>query len=240
MTALAVLNQAALVTLADCELRIERGLKSFIDVGQALAEIRDSRLYRATHATFEDYCAERWNLKRQRAYELMTAAALVSEFSDTDLPAPAKESHAAALAAVPEPERADVWRETVERTNGKPTAAAVRAVQTERTQAPGPADAAISPPVDPGTTVPDIPPPAGSPATWTAEQHDANQREIDRKRMVAAGQRAAQSLVMSVRAEISTVVSAVDLGEKNLINPQMIADLRRAVDLLESRLEASK
>jgi hypothetical protein len=89
-------------------------------------------------------------------------------------------------------------------------------------------------------TAPPVTPPPGSPATWTDEQRAANQREIDRKRMVAAGRRAARDLVMSVRAEISTVVSAIDLGEKDLINEQVIADLRAAVDLLESRLEASK
>ncbi|MFA1552007.1 hypothetical protein [Actinomadura chokoriensis] len=43
------------------------------------------------------------------------------------------ESHARELARVPEPERAEVWRETVERTNGKPTAAAIR-----ETYRPGP------------------------------------------------------------------------------------------------------
>lgn len=52
--ALVTLNPAALVALASCEQRIERGLKTFIDVGQALAEIRDSRLYKGTHETFED------------------------------------------------------------------------------------------------------------------------------------------------------------------------------------------
>jgi hypothetical protein len=28
--------------------------------GTALLEVRDRRLYRETHATFEDYCRERW------------------------------------------------------------------------------------------------------------------------------------------------------------------------------------
>lgn len=147
--ALATLNPAALVTLADCELRIERGLKTFIDVGQALAEIRDSRLYKGTHGTFEDYCAERWNMSRPRAYELISAAEVVSGMPDTAPPV-TNARQAAALAAVPEPERAEVWRETVERTNGKPTAAAVRAVQTERTKTPGPVDVIATPPADPG------------------------------------------------------------------------------------------
>jgi len=166
--AIVTLNPAALATLADCELRIERGLKSFVDVGEALATIRDSRLYRRTHATFEDYCAERWNLKRQRAYELMNAAAVVSEFSDTDIPAPAKESHAAALAAVPEADRAEVWRDVVEG-GDKPTAAAIRKAAEARTQTPGPTDAADCPPADPGVTPESVEPPSTVPAGSGAE-----------------------------------------------------------------------
>ena len=42
--------------LAELELVIERGLKTFVEVGAALLGIRDGRLYRETHATFEDYC----------------------------------------------------------------------------------------------------------------------------------------------------------------------------------------
>lgn len=37
--------------LGELEIRIERGLKTFIEVGTALMEIRESRLYRAAHAT---------------------------------------------------------------------------------------------------------------------------------------------------------------------------------------------
>ena len=35
---------------------ISKGLNTFLEVGHALAEIRDRRLYRATHDTFEPYC----------------------------------------------------------------------------------------------------------------------------------------------------------------------------------------
>jgi len=40
------------------------------------------RLYRVTHGTFQDYCRERWGIKRQRAYELMEAARIVSNLSE--------------------------------------------------------------------------------------------------------------------------------------------------------------
>lgn len=149
--ALATLNPAALVTLADCEQRIERGLRSFRDIGQALAEIRDSRLYKGTHATFEDYCEQRWNLSRRHSYQLIESAEAVCSIEHTGLPAPERESQARELAKVPEAERADVWRDVVE-SGDRPTAAAIRKAHEARTQTPGPTGAALSPPADPGTS----------------------------------------------------------------------------------------
>ncbi len=64
------------VRLEKLEREIKTGISTFVKVGLALAEIRDARLYRATHGTFEAYCRERWNLSRPRAYELMQAAAV--------------------------------------------------------------------------------------------------------------------------------------------------------------------
>lgn len=88
-------------TLESCEQVIERGLATFVEVGNALLTIRDRRLYRQSHDTFEDYCRDRWGLKRQRAYELIDAASVVGALSEiSDTPIPARESHAAALAPV--------------------------------------------------------------------------------------------------------------------------------------------
>lgn len=119
-------------SLRKLERTIADGLKSFVEVGQALAEIRDSRLYRESHKSFEAYCLDRWQFKRQRAYELIEASGVaerVSEISDT-LP---KESHAAELAALPEAEQAETWQEVLAETDDKPTAAKVREV-VERKQ----------------------------------------------------------------------------------------------------------
>ena len=63
--------------LAELEKVINRGKKSFIEVGMALAEIRDLRLYRLTFKTFEGYCREKWGWGRQRAYELIAASEAV-------------------------------------------------------------------------------------------------------------------------------------------------------------------
>lgn len=131
MTELATLTAAEVDYLAQCEETISHGLQTFIEVGTALAMIRDNRLYRAEHATFEAYCADRWGFTDRRARQLIDAAAI-----GTMVPVES-ERQARELARIPEAERAEVWRQTVERTDGKPTAAAIRETY-ERTQTPAP------------------------------------------------------------------------------------------------------
>jgi hypothetical protein len=64
---------------------IEQGLEGFLKTGAALLEIRSSRLYRATHDTFETYCRDRWTLSVSRANHLI-AATRVYEHLATDFP----------------------------------------------------------------------------------------------------------------------------------------------------------
>jgi hypothetical protein len=65
--------------LARLERIIERGMPKFREVGEALAQIRDQRLYREKWGTFEEYVKQRWNWTRQRAYHLIDAAAVAAE-----------------------------------------------------------------------------------------------------------------------------------------------------------------
>jgi hypothetical protein len=126
------------------EATIEEGLSSFIRVGNALAAIRDGRLYRTTHETFEDYCRSRWKFGRQRAYSLIDAASIAVEMFELSDTPPMVESHAAELANAPKEQRATVWKEAVEsaprKSDGSPkvTASKVRAV-IERKRSPAPA-----------------------------------------------------------------------------------------------------
>ncbi|UHD45351.1 hypothetical protein LUX29_20540 [Aureimonas altamirensis] len=62
------------VRLRHCEAVIHKGLSTFQEVGEALIEIRDSKLYRESHETFEVYCRDRWDLHRRRAYQLIDHA----------------------------------------------------------------------------------------------------------------------------------------------------------------------
>ena len=81
MLAISLLTPAETTSLHRCEQVIERGLKTFVEVGEALMEIRDSRLYRQTHQTFEAYCSERWGMARNHAYRFIDAAETVGAMS---------------------------------------------------------------------------------------------------------------------------------------------------------------
>ena len=67
--------------LDELEQVVETGLTVFVKVGNALLEIRDSRLYRQQFPTFEAYCRERWGIERRQAYRLIDAAEVVSNVS---------------------------------------------------------------------------------------------------------------------------------------------------------------
>lgn len=131
-----ILTASESTALVEHEAVIERGIKTFYEVGIALADIRDRKLYRADYGTFEEYAERRWQMTRSRAYQMIDAAGVVSTIVDTELPAPANEGQARELGRVPKPERAAVWAETVERTDGKPTAAAVRETYEQRQNPP--------------------------------------------------------------------------------------------------------
>ena len=73
---LPALPSPAAVELDRLEGIIERGLETFLAVGEALLRIRDGALYRASgYRSFSQYLAQRWHLTRQRAYQLMETAA---------------------------------------------------------------------------------------------------------------------------------------------------------------------
>ncbi len=124
--------------LAECEEVIERGMGVFIEVGTALMAVRDSRLYRTEFATFEEYCRERWQLEASHAYKMIDAARVVELISSPNggedlLPATERQARELApLLDLPD-ELRDVWQRAVERTEGKPTAAAIRQIVREAT-----------------------------------------------------------------------------------------------------------
>lgn len=127
------LSKAEERNLGRLEKRIASGLQTFREVGVALLEIRDSRLYRETHSTFEAYCSERWAMPRSRAYQLIDSAKVVQTLgSPSEL---ANEAQARELASLPsEDVIKTVWAAAETRaseTNRPLTAALIRQVREE-------------------------------------------------------------------------------------------------------------
>jgi hypothetical protein len=120
-------------TLAELEATIERGLATFVLVGQALLEIRRRRLYReAGYGDFDAYCRERWGWKRARADQMIRAAETVALLDTTVSSPPANEAQARELARIEDPERVtEVWQEATERYGERVTAEKVRVVVEE-------------------------------------------------------------------------------------------------------------
>jgi hypothetical protein len=85
------------------ESSIQRGKKTFVEVGIALAAVRDEKLYRRDYDTFEAYCKDKWGWTRQHAYRLIECAPMVE-----CNPQVTSLNQARALCRVPEPSRAAV------------------------------------------------------------------------------------------------------------------------------------
>ena len=71
-------------TLGELESVIERGLQTFVEVGAALKEISEGKLYREQgFSTFEDYCKQRWGWERRQAYNYIAATEVAENVQST-------------------------------------------------------------------------------------------------------------------------------------------------------------
>ena len=94
--------------LAIHEVIIKEGIATFWDVGRSLFTIREKRLYRETHETFEAYCREKWNISRQHAYRLIEATDVFENVSPVGVIA--NERQARALAHYKKDVQKVVWQ----------------------------------------------------------------------------------------------------------------------------------
>jgi histone H3/H4 len=93
---------------------VKKGQTAFVDVGLALAEIRDKRLFRAAGlSSFEAYCNEYRGITRRHADNLIQATKVRTAVLKT-LPGDVSFKAAKAVADVPEEDQQDVVDEAVE------------------------------------------------------------------------------------------------------------------------------
>lgn len=102
------------------ELRVE---KAFYQAGTALRELRDRRLYRSTHKTFEEYCRTRFDFTRMNASYLIAGASVVDNLLNLSTNRlqilPTKLEQTKPLARLKPDQQRQVWQEAVEAAGGK-------------------------------------------------------------------------------------------------------------------------
>jgi hypothetical protein len=92
---------------------VERGLSQFLEVGAALATIRNERLYRETHSTFESFCRERYALARSTVDAVIRSASTAQLLIGNGVELPANTSEAAVrpVSTLPSPKlQLETWK----------------------------------------------------------------------------------------------------------------------------------
>ncbi|MDZ8261963.1 hypothetical protein [Nostoc sp. ChiQUE01b] len=126
-------------------LHLERKVeRAFFEAGKALAELRDRRLYRSTHRTFEEYCRDRFGHSRRQSYLLIDAAVVFDNLAEKCDPLdhilPNNERQVRPLTKLEPQQQQEVWQKAIEEAGGKvPSARIVTDVVQrimERTQVP--------------------------------------------------------------------------------------------------------
>ncbi len=118
------------------EIKIDRAIS---ESWLALKQLRDRRLYRSTHKTFEEYALDRFGYNRAHAYRLINAAVVLENLSlsqiESDLSPnwrqklPISESQCRELAKLPSKQQPFAWDQVLEVSGDKaPTAKVVRSV----------------------------------------------------------------------------------------------------------------
>ncbi|MCL6753791.1 hypothetical protein KBT16_23570 [Nostoc sp. CCCryo 231-06] len=122
------------------ERRVER---AFFEAGKALTELRDRRLYRSTHKTFEDYCRDRFGHSRQQSNYLIAASGVYENLTTIGCQnvagenlttngsqiLPTSERQVRPMTKLEPQEQQEVWLRAVEIAGGKvPTGRIVKGV----------------------------------------------------------------------------------------------------------------
>ena len=108
-------------------LRLERKIeKAFYEAGLALKTLREKKLYRSTHNTFEEYCKDRFDRSRRSVYYLIDAVSIVDNLQKCEPLVhilPTSERQCRPLKLLKPEQQQKVWHQAVKESGGKvPTA----------------------------------------------------------------------------------------------------------------------
>lgn len=120
--------------LDELELVINKNMRAFYEIGTALKEIRDSRLYKNVlgYDTFEDYCRERWDMSRIHGHRLIESSQVYDNLLPTGNIHPTSERQARPLTRLSPPLQIEAWTKVIDTApDGKVTAVHVSRVVCE-------------------------------------------------------------------------------------------------------------
>lgn len=101
--------------LVNLEQIIEKNFQAFYEVGRALQEIRDQKLYKVYgYNKFEDYCTERWDMHRDYAYKTIAATEVVENLYTMEYILPVSERQVRPLTRLSPEEQRQVWEKVIE------------------------------------------------------------------------------------------------------------------------------
>jgi len=96
--------------LSDLEKIIADQRYYFYEIGKALKEIRDKRLYKiALFNNFEEYTKNRWDMSRSQAYRLINAFTVVNNLSPIGDKFPENEAQARLLTQFNQDKQCKIW-----------------------------------------------------------------------------------------------------------------------------------
>jgi hypothetical protein len=101
--------------LSHLESLIARRQEHFYEIGKALKEIRDNRLYKlALFETFAAYARARWDMSRSHAHRLIDAYGVIRNLSPIGDILPANEAQVRPLAKLNPSQQQNIWRRFLE------------------------------------------------------------------------------------------------------------------------------
>lgn len=101
-------------SLAELEEIINTGKRAFIEVGNALTEIRDRKLFKPAFNTFPEYCKAKWGFSGVYAYQLIGASGAIKQLPKVLSSEIKNCCQGRVLSAVPELQRQAVLHAAIE------------------------------------------------------------------------------------------------------------------------------
>jgi hypothetical protein len=97
--------------LAACESVIQKSISSFYEMGSALKEIRDGKLYKDKFETFEEYCTTTWEVGRSYVNKMISGSEVVNNLGTIVPIPPQTESQVRPLTKLEPDQQLEAWNE---------------------------------------------------------------------------------------------------------------------------------